>query len=240
MSRKAKPHDNATVESCVKTLRQEELYCSEYRASAKAALRSGAFSIRCTTRSAGIQRWATARRRSSSKRCCHSPLPAAREKKCCEAWDNLSNRQCRLSDAGRKAIELYAPPYRLDEFQLAVPWRVALRQNPSPLHRPGALLHERAAAGYQKPSVRPTVSKPFVSAKGASPVRGGSQSVSAGSRACPEPVAWPIQPDRSTPRRCNSNPTLLRCCAFSNGVQSDQSKPSCRATSVLAQAWANS
>ena len=116
MSRKSKPHDNATVESCVKTLRQEELYCSEYRASADAALRSGAFSSRCTTRSAGIQRWATARRRSSSKRCCHSPLPAAREKKCCEAWDNLSSRQCRLSDAGRKAIELYAPPYRLDEF----------------------------------------------------------------------------------------------------------------------------
>ena len=37
-------------------------------------------------------------------------------------------------------------------FQLAIPWRVALPQSPLPLHQPGAIMHERAAAGHQKPA----------------------------------------------------------------------------------------
>ena len=35
-------------------------------------------------------------------------------------------------------------------FQLAIPWRVALPQSPPPLHQPGAIMHERTAAGHQK------------------------------------------------------------------------------------------
>ena len=37
-------------------------------------------------------------------------------------------------------------------FQLAIPWRVALPQSPPPLHQPGAIMHERPAAGHQKPA----------------------------------------------------------------------------------------
>jgi len=37
-------------------------------------------------------------------------------------------------------------------FQLAIPWRVALPQSPPPLHQPGAIMHERTAAGHQKPA----------------------------------------------------------------------------------------
>ena len=37
-------------------------------------------------------------------------------------------------------------------FQLAIPWRVALPQSSPPLHQPGASMHERAAAGQQKPA----------------------------------------------------------------------------------------
>ena len=37
-------------------------------------------------------------------------------------------------------------------FQLAIPWRVALQQGPPPLHQPGTIMHERAAAGHQKPA----------------------------------------------------------------------------------------
>ena len=37
-------------------------------------------------------------------------------------------------------------------FQLAIPWRVALPQSPPLLHQPGASMHERAAAGQQKPA----------------------------------------------------------------------------------------
>ena len=35
-------------------------------------------------------------------------------------------------------------------FQLAIPWLVALPQSPPPLHQPGAIMHERTAAGHQK------------------------------------------------------------------------------------------
>ena len=37
-------------------------------------------------------------------------------------------------------------------FQLAIPWRVALPQSPPPLHQPGAIMHQRTAAGHQKPA----------------------------------------------------------------------------------------
>ena len=37
-------------------------------------------------------------------------------------------------------------------FQLVIPWRVALQQSPPPLHQPGTIMHERAAAGHQKPA----------------------------------------------------------------------------------------
>ena len=37
-------------------------------------------------------------------------------------------------------------------FQLAIPWRVALPQSPPPLHQPGAIMQQRAAAGNQKPA----------------------------------------------------------------------------------------
>ncbi len=37
-------------------------------------------------------------------------------------------------------------------FQLAIPWRVALPQSPPPLHQPGAIMKQRAAAGQQKPA----------------------------------------------------------------------------------------
>ena len=37
-------------------------------------------------------------------------------------------------------------------FQLAIPWRVALPQSPPPLHQPGTIMQQRAAAGHQKPA----------------------------------------------------------------------------------------
>ena len=63
-------------------------------------------------------------------------------------------------------------------FQLAIPWRVALQQSPPPLHQPGAIMHERAAAGHQKPAngqlclnylSHPRGQVQFVSPQGASP-----------------------------------------------------------------------
>ncbi len=54
--------------------------------------------------------------------------------------------------AGREAHGCTPRPIVSTSFQLAIPWRVALPQSPPPLHQPGTIMHERAAAGHQKPA----------------------------------------------------------------------------------------
>ena len=54
--------------------------------------------------------------------------------------------------AGREADGCTPRPIVSMSFQLAIPWRVALPQSPPPLHQPGAIMKQRAAAGQQKPA----------------------------------------------------------------------------------------
>ena len=54
--------------------------------------------------------------------------------------------------AGREADGSTPRPIVSMSFQLAIPWRVALPQSPPPLHQPGAIMKQRAAAGQQKPA----------------------------------------------------------------------------------------
>ena len=54
--------------------------------------------------------------------------------------------------AGREADGCTPRPIVSMSFQLAIPGRVALPQSPPPLHQPGAIMKQRAAAGQQKPA----------------------------------------------------------------------------------------
>ena len=53
---------------------------------------------------------------------------------------------------GREAHASTPRPIVSMSFQLAVPWRVTLPQSPPPLHQPGAIMQQSAAAGQQKPA----------------------------------------------------------------------------------------
>ena len=53
---------------------------------------------------------------------------------------------------GREAHGSTPRPIVSMSFQLAVPWRVTLPQSPPPLHQPGAIMQQSAAAGQQKPA----------------------------------------------------------------------------------------
>jgi hypothetical protein len=47
---------------------------------------------------------------------------------------------------------------RYDEFQLAIPWRVALPQSPPPLRQPGRIVQQKHWAAQSKSSERRIVS----------------------------------------------------------------------------------
>ena len=96
MSRKANPWDNAGCESFMKTLKQEEVYRTEYRNMVTLVLRSASSWRRSTTKSACTRRW-TIVRPPSSNACnrrdrCWRRLWRRRPNEFSEAWGNLSMR----------------------------------------------------------------------------------------------------------------------------------------------------
>ena len=68
MSRPANPYDNASCESFMKTLKREEIYANEYRDLDRPAHQHrGVHRAATTIASGSTQRWATGRRKSSSR-----------------------------------------------------------------------------------------------------------------------------------------------------------------------------
>ena len=130
----------------------------------KRALRSHAFSSRCTTRSGCIRPWAIVRRRSSS-----ASWATSRQFRRHGGRSFLRHGEIFRSDGwacagvGREAHASTPRPIVSMSFQLAVPWLVTPPQSPPPLHQPGAIMQQSAAAGQQKPANGQLVSKLFVS-----------------------------------------------------------------------------
>ena len=153
MSRKANPYDNAKAESFIKTLNYEQVYRGEYRDLAEARASIGRF----------LEKVYNEKRLHSALGYCPPAefeqtllLPAAAGEAGEGVFSGRGESFAPIGLAGetRDAELLNSTPRPIVSmsFQLAIPWRVALPQSPPPLHQPGAIMHERTAAGHQKPA----------------------------------------------------------------------------------------
>ena len=154
MSRKANPYDNAKAESFMKTLKYEEVYRSEYRDLAEARASIGRF----------LEQVYNQKRLHSALG--YSPPAEFEQQLCAQPADSAAvaggvfrgmgksfdpmGWVC--AGVGREADRFTPRPIVSMSFQLAIPWRVGLHQSPPPLHQPGAIMKQRAAAGRQKPA----------------------------------------------------------------------------------------
>ena len=98
MSRPANPYDNASCESFMKTLKREEIYANEYRdLDHLRAQHRGVHRAAITIAAGCIRRWATGRRRSSSKPHDAAAIFARSDHEFFQAWGDLSIR-CRIQN----------------------------------------------------------------------------------------------------------------------------------------------
>ena len=154
MSRKANPYDNAKAESFMKTLKYEEVYRWEYRDLAEARASIGCF----------LEKVYNEKRLHSALGYCPPAefeqnllappaVPAAVAEGVFRGMGK-SFDAIGLAGGMRDAELLNSTPRPIVSmsFQLAIPWRVALPQSPPPLHQPGTIMQQRAAAGHQKPA----------------------------------------------------------------------------------------
>jgi transposase InsO family protein len=147
MSRAGNPYDNAKCESFIKTLKQEEIYTRDYRDRADLELHIAEFIEQYYNR----RRLHSALDYRSPERFEHSLLtkaqqiPAAQMEFFGGMRESIAPMQVRTGRS-RKLL----PPHRRDEFQLSIPWRVALQQSSPLLPQPPSTLQPQ-------PPVRPAM-----------------------------------------------------------------------------------
>ena len=173
MSRKANPWDNAKAESFMKTLKYEEVYRSEYRDLAEARASIGRFLVEGVQREAlafGVGLLSAGGVRAEPA-CPASGCGGSGGRSFLRHEEIFRSDRGGWGDAGRKAVQLYAPPHRLDEFPAGYSLAGCSPAGPAAASPAGNHYARKGRRWPSKTSERSTVSKLFVSPQGASPIR---------------------------------------------------------------------